>query len=183
MAEPDYIGEVLESIGNDVVETAQRELGATRTVKGKRRRSVSTGNLKDNLTFKLTRRYGKAIFDFGAKGEAADYIRYVIEGRRKGAKLPIPGGLEATGKGRGLNPILDWMKAKNIRLRGKSGGFVKNTPQARRSAAFLIARGISKNGIEPFPFYANAIETVLEKRGSDIEKAIIKQIEFRLKLK
>lgn len=171
MAEPDYIGEVLESIGNDVVETAQRELGATRTVKGKRRRSVSTGNLKDNLTFKLTRRYGKAIFDFGAKGEAADYIRYVIEGRRKGAKLPPTKAIEK------------WMKQKPVRLREKGKGFVKDTPQARRSAAFLIARGISKNGIEPFPFYANAIETVLEKRGSDIEKAMIKQIEFRLKLK
>lgn len=171
MAEPDYISEVLNSIGEDVVEAAQRELGATRTVRGKRRRSVSTGNLKDNLTFKLTRRYGKSIFDFGAKGEAADYIRFVIEGRRKGAKMPPPQAIDK------------WMRQKPIRLREKGKGFVKDTPQARRQAAFLIARGISKNGIEPFPFYANAIESVLDKRGKDIEKAIIKQIEFRLKLK
>ena len=171
MTDPDYIGEVLNSIGEDIVEAAQRELGATRTVKGKRRRSVSTGNLKDNLTFKLTRRYGKSIMDFGAKGEAANYIRYVIEGRRKGAKMPPPQAIDK------------WMRQKPIRLREKGKGFVKDTPQARRSAAFLIARGISKNGIEPFPFYANAIESVLDKRGSEIEKAIIKQIEFRLKLK
>lgn len=171
MADQDYILEVLDSIGNDIVEAAQRELGATRTVRGKRRRSVSTGNLKDNLSFKLTRRYGKAIFDFGASGTAANYIRYVIEGRRKGAKLPP------------ISAVEKWMKQKPIRLREKGKGFVKDTPQARRAAAFLIARGISRNGIEPFPFYANAIESVLEKRGKDIENAMIKQIELRLKLK
>ena len=105
MADQDYILEVLDSIGNDIVEAAQRELGATRTVRGKRRRSVSTGNLKDNLSFKLTRRYGKAVFDFGASGTAANYIRYVIEGRRKGAKMPP------------ISAVEKWMKEKPIRLR------------------------------------------------------------------
>jgi len=160
-----------ESIAQDVVEAAQRELGATRVVKGKRRRSVASGTLKNSLTYSATARYNNPVIQFGASGKAADYIRYVNDGRRKGAKMPP------------IAPILQWMRIKPIRLRKAGGGFIKKTPEAERAAAWSIARAISKKGIEPFPFFANAIESVLDKRGKEYEEAIKKEIEFRLKLK
>lgn len=171
MAEKDYIAEVLDSIGNDIIEAAQRELGATRTVRGKKRRSVSSGTLKNSLIFNTTARYNKYVLDFTASGKAANYLRYVTEGRRKNSRLPP------------IKAVEQWMKEKPVRLRSKDGGFIKNTPEARKQAAWAVARGIAKNGIEPFPFYANAIESTIEKRGKDLEDAMIKQIEFRLKLK
>ncbi len=161
----------LMSIGEDIIEAAQRELGATRTVRGKKRRAVASGTLKAGLNFKFSYRYRNPVLTFGAKGKANDYLRFVIEGRRKGARQPP------------TEPILQWIKQKRIKLQKKGGGFIKETPTARMAAAFNIARSIGKKGIEPFPFYQNAIESVLDKRGDEIVEAFKKDIEFRLKLK
>ena len=171
MAE-DYLKYALESIAEDVIETAQRELGATRMVRGKKRRSVATGTLKRSLSYNYTIRRNNPVVDFSATGKAAEYLRFVLEGRRNGAKMPP------------IEPILAWMKVKPIRLRKPNGGgFEKVTPAKLRSAAWTIARSIATRGIEPFPFYANAIESVLDRRGAEIEEAFEKEIEFRLKLK
>lgn len=169
--ERDAIQTTLESIAQDVVERAQLELGAYRTVNGKKRRAVATGLLKNSLTYRSTTRYNNPIIDFGASGKAGDYLKYVTFGRKKGARMPP------------LKPILDWMRIKRLRPRNKNGGFIKATDGNLRSMAWNIARSISKKGIEPFPFYANAIEDVMAKRGREFEEAIKKEIEFRLKLK
>jgi hypothetical protein len=162
---------LLDTLGAEIVEAAQRELGLTRTVRGKKRRSIASGTLRDNLAYTIKERSGKGTIDLGARGEAENYIRFVIEGRRKGAKMPPPDKIEK------------WIQQKNVRLQKKGGGFIKSTPQARRSAAFLMARSIGKKGIEPFPFYENAIESTLEKNEAAINRYIEKKIELRLKLK
>lgn len=171
MATGQEIQELSISIAEDIIEAAQRELGAYRTVNGKKRRSVASGTLKKSLTYKFTKRYNNPVLSFSASGKAGDYIRFVAEGRRKGAKMPP------------IEPILEWIRIKPIRLKNKGGGFAKQTPQALRSAAFNIARSISKKGIQPFPFYDEAIKNVMEKRGKEYEEAIKKEIEFRLQLK
>jgi hypothetical protein len=161
----------LNSIAQDVIEAAQRELKVTRMVKGKRRRSYASGQLGRSLTYQFSSRYNNPIISFGGTDAVKDYLGVVQFGRRKGAKMPP------------LQPIKDWMKIKPIRLRNKEGGFIKTTPEAINSAAWNIARSISKKGIEPFPFYNYAIESVLERRGQEINDALQKEIEFRLKLK
>lgn len=171
MATGTEIEELTISIAEDVIEAAQRELGGFRTVNGKKRRSVASGTLKNNLSYTFTKRYNNPVLSFTATGRAADYVRFVHEGRRKGAKMPR------------LEPIMEWMRIKPIRLQKKGGGFIKQTPQAIKNAAFQIARAIGKKGIEPFPFYNNAIQSVMDKRGKEYEEAIKKEIEFRLKLK
>jgi hypothetical protein len=162
---------LLDTLGTEIVEAAQRELGVSRTVRGKKRRSIASGTLRDNLVYTIKERSGKGIIDLGARGAAENYIRFVIEGRRKGAKMPPPDKIEK------------WLDVKKIRLQKKGGGFVKSTPQARKSAAVLMARSIGQKGIEPFPFYEYAIESVLEKNEAAINRYIEKKIELRLKLK
>jgi hypothetical protein len=61
------------------------------------------------------------------------YLGVVDGGRRRGAKPPPSGA------------ILKWMSVRGIKGRDKkSGKFIK-----QKSAAFLIARAIGKNGIKP----------------------------------
>lgn len=164
----EIIRELLDRFGADVVAAAQRNLGATRTVRGKKRRSVATGTLKDNLTFKNRTRYNNPILEFTAKGRAKDYAGFVHDGRKPGSRPPP------------VEPILKWMRVKPIRLRSREGGFVKATEQGMRSAAFAIARSIGRRGIEPNPYFSDAITSELEKYGPDFLAALKKEIENRL---
>ena len=164
--------ETLDSIGRDVVEAAQRNLGATRKIGGKTRRRVASGKLKDGLAFKNLTRYNNPVLQFGVDDQALKKYADVIEyGRRPGAKPPP------------VDPIIQWMKIKPIRLRNKEGGFVKSTESGIRSAAFLIARSIGKKGIVEIKYYTEALESVLEKRGPELLEAYGKEIENRLNLK
>jgi hypothetical protein len=164
--------ETVDSIGQEVVEAAQRNLGATRKINGKTRRRVASGRLKDGLAFKNLTRNNRPVLQFGVNDATLKNYADVIEfGRRPGAKPPP------------VQPIIDWMKIKPIRLRSKEGGFVKTTESGIRSAAFLIARSIGKRGIVGIKYYTEALQTVLENRGDDILKAMEKEIETRLNLK
>jgi hypothetical protein len=164
--------ETVDSIGRDVVEAAQRNLGATRKIGGKTRRRVASGKLKDGLAFKNLTRYNNPVLQFGVDDQALKKYADVIEyGRRPGAKPPP------------VDPIIQWMKIKPIRLRNKEGGFVKSTESGIRSAAFLIARSIGKKGIVGIKYYTEALESVLEKRGPELLEAYGKEIENRLNLK
>jgi hypothetical protein len=165
------IKELIDSFGYDVVEAAQRVLGATRKVKGKNRRAVATGTLKDSLTFVNRTRRGLPIIDFTAKEPAKEYAGYVHGGRRAGARQPP------------IAPIEAWIKVRGIRPKDENGKFVKSTPARIRGMAFAISRSIGINGIEPLPYYTEAIESVLEKRGPDFLAAIKKDIETRLLLR
>jgi len=88
MATGSEIEDLTRSIAEDVIEAAQRELGGYRTVNGKKRRSVASGNLKNSLNYTFTKRYNNPVLSFSASGKAGEYLRYVTEGRRKGAKMP-----------------------------------------------------------------------------------------------
>lgn len=164
--------ETVDSIGRDVVEAAQRNLGATRKINGKTRRRVASGKLKDGLSFKNLTRYNNPVLQFGVDDNELKRYADVIEfGRRPGAKPPP------------VAPIIEWMKIKPIRLRNREGGFIKSTESGIRSAAFLIARSIGKKGIVGIKYYTEALESVLDKRGPELLDALSKEIETRLNLK
>jgi len=159
---------MLDDFGKKVVEAAQRNLGATRTVNGKKRRSVASGTLKESLTFENKTRYNKPILQFKAKGDASKYAKYVHDGRKPNSKPPP------------VEPILKWMKIKPIRLRKEGGGFAKVTEAGLRGAAFAIAKSIGKKGIPAVPYFSEAIDSELEKAGPSFILALKKEIEFRL---
>lgn len=89
----------------------------------------ATGNLARSVDYELFETLDS--ISVGIKAEK--YFEFVDGGRRKGAKQPPS------------DAILKWMKVRNIKGRDKkSGKFI-----SQKSAAFLIARSIGKNGIKP----------------------------------
>jgi hypothetical protein len=170
--ESKHIQDAAKAFGQMVVERAQRNLGATRIVNGKRRRAVSSGTLKNDLTYKPRHRNNKTTIDFTTKSASTRQYADVVEyGRRKGAKMPP------------IKPIMDWIKRKPIKLKDKDGQFVKVTPAGIKSAAFAIARGISKNGTPAVRYFTEAIETTLQDDdGKLFLEAMENEIELRLLL-
>lgn len=166
------IKELVNSIADDVIERAQLNLGVTRTINGKKRRRVASGSLQKGLSYKNLTRYNNPIIQFGVDNDKLkDYASVIEFGRRKGARQPP------------VEPIIEWMKVKGIRLRDKDGGFIKSTEAKRRQVAWAISRSIGENGIEGINYYNEAIRDVLEKRGKEFLDAIGKEIEIRLNLK
>jgi hypothetical protein len=164
------IDNILDNFAVAVVERAQRNLGATRTVNGKKRRAVSSGNLKNSLSFVRSETNNFQFVNFTATGTARQYANMVEYGRRKGATPPP------------IDPIMKWIKTKPVRLQKKGGGFVKMTPQAIRSAAFAISKSIGKNGIPAVMYYNNAVQEELADRGPQFLEALQKELTTRFNL-
>jgi hypothetical protein len=163
-----FYEQAIRDMCDDIIERAQRNIGATRTIRGKRRRRVSTGNLKNSLRYTLKRKTDGANVKFDAKGSASNYWDVIERGRRPNRKPPP------------IDAIVEWMKKKPVKLQAKGGGFIKSTPQAQRAAAYLIARAIGKRGIEGIKFYEEAINAAIEDWGVRLEEAMKKDIEQRL---
>lgn len=102
----------------------------------------ATGALAKSVSYELV----EALDKISVGIVALDYFDYVDGGRRKGAKPPPS------------DAIIEWMKVKGIKGRNpKTGKFI-----TQKSAAFAIARGISKNGIKP----TNVVKKSLKKLRS-----------------
>ena len=163
---------IVEELAIAVVERAQRNLGAFRVVNGKKRRSVSTGTLKNSLTYVNKSRNGGNTVQFTALGTAKDYAQYVHYGRRPGSTPPK------------VEPIKKWIREKPIRIRDRSTGRIMKSTEGRiTSLAFAIARSIGKKGIPAFPFFDDAIREELEIRGPLFLDALERELELRLNLK
>ena len=78
-----------------------------------------------------------------------------------------------------VSEIVKWMRYKNMSplARGRGGRFRKQTPSARRSAAFAVARGILKNGIKG----SGVIEQAYAKVASKIEDHVMVAFKERIK--
>jgi hypothetical protein len=159
---------MIEDFAQRVIERAQRNLGATRTINGKKVRRVSSGTLKDSLTFTINYKARSTEILFGASGKAKYYGDIIEEGRKPNSKMPP------------IGPIMDWMKQKPVRLRGPKGGFVKTTPEGLRSAAFAIAKAIGKRGIVGIHFMKDAIEEELLAAGEDFTNQLVKDLQIKI---
>jgi len=155
---------LLDKWGADVVEAAQRNIGAFRTVRGKRRRTDTDGTLRNSLGYLLAYEGDKIIYKFTSDVEYAAYINKGVSGIKK--KYPTPfsfKGGDMPSKGH-VDAIRKWMQAKPLRLRDpETGEFVKATKARKKSAAFAIARSIRRKGIEPTYFMDDAILDGIEK--------------------
>lgn len=162
---------LLDQLAEEVIERAQRKLGAYRMVrsgkKSYRRRAVSTGVLKNSLSFSIRESGNTLSVSFGASGKAKEYFRAVNDGRKIGSMPP-------------LNAIVKWIEQKPIKLRA-NGKFVKVTEKGKLRAAYAIAKKIKRDGIAPFPYYTEAIEEVLNEMTPEILSELNNQIEIELK--
>jgi hypothetical protein len=107
---------------------------------------VATGNLAKNIDYELIEALD--LISIGIK--APEYLEYVDQGRRAGAKQPP------------YEPIMKWAKKRGLqRFRDKKGRFISD-----KARAFVIARGIAKNGIKPTNVIKKSIRKLqgLQKR-------------------
>jgi hypothetical protein len=124
----------------------------------KRNNKIATGALYDSVRYEINSK-NQIKFTYAPEG------KYVISGRRRGARFPPPG------------PILQWIKTKGIKGRDRTTGrFITD-----RSLTFLISRGISRDGIKPLPFMSMAIKQTKKQLAVAVKKAATKSLVARLK--
>lgn len=170
---------IIEEWAQEVVERAQRNLGATRLVNGKKRRAVYTGDLKNSLTYVLSNTKNFQFINFTATGPARKYASYVEYGTRGGRSWGQGGRPRGTGgkrKSEFFAAIEKWIRKKPVRLQKPGGGFIPMTDANVRSAAFLIARSIAKKGTVGVRYFTDAIEAgmpdLMERVGAEVERQI-----------
>ena len=166
-----------------VVEAAQRNLGASRSINGKRRRTDASGDLRRGLSFKVVPSSSGVTIKFTSDQDYAAYINEGVSGTEKKYKTPFAFKYENPSK-KHVNSILEWMKAKPIRLRERQGSgaiggrrFTKSTDAGKRSAAYMIARSIKRKGIHPTYFMNDAIYDRLEELDDIVAEQIDKDID------
>jgi len=157
---------VLDEFGERVTKLAKINVGATRTVNGKRRKIDNSGKLRNSIKYNASVSKSGKSFQFDISME--DYGENVDRGRKPGKGIPV-------------NELLKWIKSKPIRLRDtKTNSFVKQTESRINSLAFLINRKIKEKGIaaanflsDPFSKeFKNLPDDIIEAFGLDLETFI-----------
>ena len=156
---------VIKKFARDVIGRAQRNIGATRNVDGKKRRTDTTGTLRTSLVY----HYKNKRLTFGASGDAEKYAPFVEYGRNPG-KQPPP------------EAILEWINKKPIRLRDKSGGFIEATESRKRSLAYLIGRKIGTKGTEGILYYNRAMNEAFRDWDDKIIDAYLLDVDINIGL-
>ena len=164
---------VLARFADDVNNAAKRELGS-RSIGKNRSYGVASRSLQKSLTYKL--KGGKV--SFGSPLPYAAFIHWGVNGTRKNQNAPYSFRSKQPPSG----PIMEWMRAKPVRLRDASGKFVKQTESRLKSAAFLIARSIKRKGIVGLRYYTVALETIVpqyrEELGEALAQDLVKALSF-----
>jgi hypothetical protein len=165
---------VLGRFAEDVNNAAKRELGSRKIGKN-RSYGVASRSLQKSLTYSL--KGGRV--SFGSPLPYAAFIHWGVNGTRKNRNAPY----SFRSKQPPMEPILQWMKAKPVRLRDASGKFVKQTESRLRSAAFLIARSIKRKGIEGLRYYTVALESIVPQYQAELGQALaqdlLRSLEFK----
>lgn len=165
---------VLGRFAEDVNNAAKRELGSRKIGKN-RSYGVASRSLQKSLTYSL--KGGRV--SFGSPLPYAAFIHWGVNGTRKNRNAPY----SFRSKQPPMEPIMQWMKAKPVRLRDASGKFVKQTESRLRSAAFLIARSIKRKGIEGLRYYTVALESIVPQYQAELSKALaqdlLRSLEFK----
>jgi len=168
---------LIEEFGQEVVDNAMRNLGAYRTINGKRRRAVASGTLKNSLAYAYSKRTNK--LEFYAKGEAGNYADFVeqgVNGRNQSQGSPYTFTKPAIP----IQVVLDWMKVKRIPIRDVNGKIIKATEEERLHVARLIARSIASRGLTPLFYWRDAYNDQVDIFQPKFVEAVRKDIEVYL---
>ena len=168
--------DLLNLLGADVVERAKSNLKVTQSIRypnGKtyKRNRYASGKLYNSLTFKASVAGGKPFIKFTTKDSATGQYADIVEfGRRAGATPPP------------IDPIIEWMKVRKIRLRNSKNEFIKYSDEAQRNAAKRIAWAIGRNGTPGILYYTTALQEILDERSDAFFQYLNEAISFELDL-
>lgn len=175
----DDFDKVLKDFAEEVNLAAKRTLGSRKIGKN-RSYGVASRSLQKSLEYKI----GDGKVEFGSPLPYAAFIHWGVNGTRRNrqapfsfkneTKLPVPA-------------IKEWMKAKGIKPRDKSGKFIaKVGPRGGdrvASAAYMIARSIKRNGIHGLKYYSVALESIVpqftDKLGDALVKDLLSSLSFK----
>lgn len=143
----DKLRKGLEEIGEDIVDELTREL-----IKAKK---IDTGDLLASLDYRVLETVDGLLLEILAN----DTLKYVDQGRRRGAKQPP------------TSAIIPWVQRKNIKIKG-----AKTVEQK----AFVIARSIKKNGIRPLNIVNKTRDNILRNKIEILKKASMEDIEIMI---
>lgn len=154
----------LRKYAEELNNAAKRTLG-TRTIGKNKTYGKASGKLQKSLTYSI--KGGVAMF--GSPEPSSRFIYWGVNGTEKNRRSPM----SYRTKQPPIDPILKWMRMKPLRLRDKeTGAFIKQTPSKLKSAAFLIARSIKKNGIAGLRYYEKAFEYTYPKAEKELGEAM-----------
>ena len=149
------VEKILSDFGARVTKLAKINIGATRTVNGKKRRIDNSGKLRNSIKYNVKVNPNSFSFDI----QMEDYGEWVDKGREAGKGIP-------------QDALMKWIKSKPIRLRDlETGSFIKSTESRLKGLAFLINRKIKKYGIAATNFLTEPFENEFEKLPQDVLEA------------
>jgi hypothetical protein len=174
----DDFDKVLKEFAEEVNLAAKRTLGSRKIGKN-RSYGVASRSLQKSLEYKI----GDGKVEFGSPLPYAAFIHWGVNGTRRNRNAPFSFG----SKQPPLEPIMEWMKVKRLRPRDKDGKFVKRIgPRGGdrlKSAAFMIARSIKRNGIHGLKYYSVALESIVpqftDKMGEALVKDLLSSLSFK----
>ena len=124
---------IMQEMGRDIAKLVRMVMESNVGINGK----VGKNTLKDSDIYRELSVYATSDGDLVMDIMLNDYIQYIENGRRKGAKMPP------------VEPIVRWCREKGI--------------PTDNSTIFLIRRAISRDGIEPRPIMAKVFEEMDNK--------------------
>jgi hypothetical protein len=156
----------MDSYSKELVKLLKIEIGRNRSRLDKKGRPYSnpidyTGKLRESL--EITSRVKEGLINFNIK--ALSYAQKVDEGLPQ-SKQPR------------LEPIIEWIRKKPVRLRDTSGQFVKLTDSKVRGIAYAISRS-QTSPREPVGFIDEAIDKSMDKLNK-LGNAVSKDVELNL---
>jgi len=157
------IQKVLDDFGGNVTRLAKINIGAYRTVNGKRRRTDNSSKLRKSISYDAKVSKTNRSFQFSISME--DYGVYVDKGRKPGKGIPPA-------------ELYKWIKSKPIRLRDlETKSFIKTTESGIKSLAFLINRKIKEKGIAATNFLSTPFEKKFKELPEDLQEAYALDVE------
>ena len=160
----------LNKFGKFVVQQARTRLTKNKSKKGKGT-TFSDGQLYKSIQYILDEEKGRLYFEMEDYGMFQDKG---VSGTKKKYNTPF----SYTNKKPPLEPLMQWAKKKNIRLRDKQGKFKKGN---YKTIGFLIQRSIFEKGLKPSLFFTKPFEQAFKKLPDELTEAFANDIEDKLK--
>ena len=159
----------LQSFGKYVVQQSRSNLT-------KQKHNVSK-ELYNSIHYKLEEKNGNfdlafimdeygTFLDKGVKGANPSLVK---GGKQKGGNSPY----SFRNKRPPMQPIADWAKKRNIRLRDKEGKFKKGN---YRTIGFILQRSIFAQGIKPSMFFTKPFLAAFDRYPELLSKAFAQDI-------
>ena len=162
---------ILEEFARETTLAAKRELGSRRIGRN-RSYGVATRKLQRSLTFSIT---GSRV-TFGSPLPYAGFVHWGVNGTDRSHGSPY----SYKKKQPPTDVILQWMRNKPVRLRAGNGRFARQTPSALKSAAYLIARAIKRNGVPGVKYWTEAYDTMWPRYAQKIAEAKAEDVALQL---